>query len=220
VSATGEAESPAAPTDCEVRDDWFLQQDVNAWTSLAYVGAAALLVTSIARRRLPPAFAALAGVTALEGLGSLLFHGSSGDLGSYLHDASLVGVLGFMAGWHVGRLAGVPAGASLVGVGVGSAAGAAAAFEAAATNGAVAIAGTVIVLAELVARRRHRPPVWTLPLLVLTGTAIAAWLAGSAGGPLCDPRSWAQPHGLWHVLTSVVVVVWAERTRAAVVGEA
>lgn len=171
---------------------------------------------SIARGRLPRAFVALAGVTALEGIGSLLFHGSSADLGSYLHDASLVGVLGFIAGWHVGRLAGGSAAASLVGVGAGTAAGAAAAFESGATNGMVAIAGVVVLLSEVAARRRHQPPVWTLPLLVLTGTAVAAWVAGSSGGPLCDASSWAQPHGLWHVLTSAVVVVWAERTRVAV----
>ena len=52
---------------------------------------------------------------------------------------------------------------------------------------------------------------WNLPLLVLTAAAVAAWVAGSVDGPLCDASSWAQPHGLWHVLTAVVVVRWAER---------
>ena len=202
-------------TDCELRDDWFLQQDVNAWTALAYVGAAAWLVAGIARGRLPRGFAALAGATALAGLGSFLYHGRPGDLGSSLHDASLVGLLCFMAGWHAGRLAGAAGRGSLIGLGAGLAAGAASASVPAATNGSVAMAGAVVVVAEVVARRRRSFAVWSLPLVVLTSGALAVWFAGSTDGALCDARSWAQPHGLWHVMTALVVVGWAERAGAA-----
>ena len=96
--------------DCEVRDDWLLDQDVNAWSSLAYVAVGLFIVLAVARRGMPRAFVALGLATALEGVGSLLYHGTGGRAGQVLHDGALVAVLGFVAGWHVGRLAGTAAG--------------------------------------------------------------------------------------------------------------
>ena len=90
--------------DCEVRDAWFLGQDVNAWTSLVYDAVGFVMVGVVVRHGLSRAFLALAGVTVLEGVGSLLYHGGSGDVAQFLHDVSLIGALGFVAGWHVARL--------------------------------------------------------------------------------------------------------------------
>ncbi|MGB7880414.1 MAG: hypothetical protein WBL31_16740, partial [Ilumatobacteraceae bacterium] len=102
--------------DCERRDDWFLEQDVNAWSSLAYVAAGALLAWQVARRGLPTAVYAFAAVVAAEGVGSLLYHGAASDLSQYLHDVPLIGALGFVAGWHAGRLAGASDRGSVVGL--------------------------------------------------------------------------------------------------------
>ena len=90
--------------DCEERDTWFLDQDVNAWTSLAYVVVGGLVIALAIRRRLRPVFVVLGLVAIAEGVGSMMFHGGSGDPGRFLHDVALVAAVGFVAGWHVGRL--------------------------------------------------------------------------------------------------------------------
>ena len=52
---------------------------------------------------------------------------------------------------------------------------------------------------------------WTGPLVVLVATALALWLVGTSGSPLCAEESWLQPHGGWHVLTALLVVAWTDR---------
>jgi hypothetical protein len=200
--------------DCELRDDWFLGQDVNAWTSLAYLGVGLVIVSVVLRRRLPPAFLALGAVAAVEGIGSLLYHGGEGELARLLHDVPLVGALGFVAGWHVGRLLDRTGAGALVGLVAGLAAGAVASTFGG-TNVAVASFVIVIVAAALAARRRHLPAVWNVPLLALVAVAGAVWLAGTSGSPLCDEQSWAQPHGLWHLLSALMLLAWAFAAAAA-----
>lgn len=59
-------------SDCELRDDWLLEQDINAWSSLAYVAAGLLLAWEVCRARLPRAVYGLAAISIAEGFGSLL----------------------------------------------------------------------------------------------------------------------------------------------------
>ena len=202
--------------DCEVRDDWFLEQDVNAWSSLAYVVAGVVLAVQIARHRLPVAAYGLALVVAVEGLGSLAFHGAAGDVSQFLHDVPLIGALGFVAGWHTGRLAGVADRGSLVGLVLGvTVASVLWAVAPGATNATVAVAVVVIVVTSMIARRRGLTGVWSPVLLVFGSIAGAAWAFGSPDSPLCDTDSLAQPHGIWHVLTAVVALAWVDSAYAA-----
>jgi 1-acyl-sn-glycerol-3-phosphate acyltransferase len=203
-------------SDCEQRDDWLLEQDVNAWSSLAYVAAGLVLVWEVRRSRLPRAVYALAAITVAEGIGSLLYHGAASDVGQFLHDVPLIGALGFVAGWHVGRLRDRTDVGSLVGLAAGLAMSAAVwALVPGATNIAVAVAVAVIVVASLIARRRSLTAVWSWPLLALGAVAIAVWALGTPDSPACDADSWLQPHGLWHVLTAVVALAWVDRAYAA-----
>ncbi len=101
--------------DCEERDTWFLDQDVNAWTSLTYVVVGGLVIALAIRRRLRPVFVVLGLLAIAEGVGSMMFHGGSGDPGRFLHDVALVAAIGFVAGWHVGRLRGRADTGALVG---------------------------------------------------------------------------------------------------------
>ena len=104
-----------------------------------------------------------------------------------LHDGALVAVLGFVAGWHVGRLAGAAARTALVGVGTGLAVGVVAgATSSLLTNVAVVVGVVVVVGAEVLARHRGLAPVWTRPLLVLAAAAVLAWLLGTPGSPACS----------------------------------
>lgn len=210
------AVADGAPADCEWRDDWGLEQDVNAWTSLGYVAVGAVLVAEVVVRRLPRAALALAFAAVVEGAGSLLYHGATSELGQFMHDVPLVAALGFVAGWHTGRLAGFADGGSLIGFGAGSVASAGIWLWApGATNVAVAVAVLVIVAASLVARSRRLAGVWNVPLLALGAFALATWAFGTRDSPLCEPQAWLQPHGLWHLLTAVIVLAWADAAYGA-----
>ena len=208
--------TPAAEdVDCERHDDSFLGQDVAAWTSLGYVAVGVAVAVVGVRRGLPRPYLALAAVALLEGIGSVLYHGGSGDAAQVLHDAPLIGLLGFISGWHVGRLARASASGSgaLAGLGAGLVLGGVASAVGL-TNVASGVAVAVIVIAEVLARRRRRPAVWTASLLVLVGIAIATWYAGTSGSPLCDEESLVQPHGVWHLLSALVVLTWFDQAAA------
>ena len=109
-------------------------------------------------------------------------------------------MLGFVAGWHVGRLSDQAWTGALAGSATGL------------------LAGRGL---DPVSRPRRGgpvaapPAVWTGPLVATAGLAAAAWLAGSTGGPWCDPDAWWQPHALWHVLTALLVLAWAARAARA-----
>jgi 1-acyl-sn-glycerol-3-phosphate acyltransferase len=159
---------------------------------------------------------ALAAVAAAEGIGSWLYHGAASDVSQFLHDVPLIGALGFVAGWHVGRLGDRADRGSLVGLAVGLAVSSAVwAFAPGATNIAVGVAVAVITIASIVARRRSMTAVWSWPLLGLGALALGMWALGTPGSPACDPDSWLQPHGLWHVLTAIVALAWVDRAYAA-----
>jgi hypothetical protein len=200
--------------DCEARDDWFFDQDVNAWTSSAYVAVGLLIVSVVVRHRLPRGFLALGAVVALEGGGSVLYHGAGGDAVQLLHDVPVVGMLGFVAGWHAGRLAQGASVGALLGLTCGLAVGLIASIVGL-TDAAVALLAVFSSVCELAARRRRLPTVWTAPVLALLATAVAAWLAGTADSPLCDASSWLQLHGVWHVLSALVVLAWVDAAAGA-----
>ena len=207
-----------ASADCEARDGWFVDQDVAASTSFAFVAVGLYIVFVVVRNRLPRAFVALGAIVALEGVGSLLYHGTGGEVAQLLHDAPLLGVLGFVAGWHAGRLAQQAGSGALVGSICGLALGAIASGLGR-MDVAVTFLAVVIAACELTARRRRSPPVWTAPVLALGATAVVAWLAGSSASPLCDETSWLQPHGAWHVLSALVVLAWMDAAAVAEVPE-
>jgi len=144
----------------------------------------------------------------------MLYHGRGGDVAGFVHDLGLIAVLGFVAGWHVGRLRGRGDAGALVGVVCGVVAGSVAS-RSGATNLIVAALTLVIAAAESIARRRRLPTVLTGPLLALAGLALIAWLAGTPGSPLCDAASWLQPHGAWHVMSALLLLAWVERAQRA-----
>lgn len=198
-------------TDCELVDTWLWEQDVNAWTSLAYVVAAVILALAVRQGRLPRAFGALAAVTAAEGAGSLLYHGRSGEAVQAVHDLALVGMIGFLGGWHLGRATARSPVAALLGLGVAlSAGGGIWVARPDATNLLTAVGVVATIAGELWARRRGLPAAWSAPLVGVASVAAFTWLAGHEESPLCRADSLAQWHGAWHVLTALLVIVWAD----------
>ena len=209
--------SMSGTADCEVRDEWFLEQDVNAWSSLVYVVAGVVLAAQTVHHRLPTAVYAFAAVVVAEGVGSVANHGSAGDLAKFLHDVAMIGALGFIAGWHAGRLVGATDRGSIVGlVAALVTASVLAAVAPGATNAMVAVAVVVIVATSLAARCRGLVGVWSPAVLVLGGVAVGMWGFGTPDSALCDTDSLLQPHAVWHVLTAVLALAWVDSAYAAV----
>lgn len=70
----------------------------------------------------------------------------------------------------------------------------------------------ILVVFVLLADRRDRATL--LPLGLLGLSAVIGRL-GATGAPLCDPESWLQTHGLWHIGAAVAVGWWASARRVA-----
>jgi glycerol-3-phosphate O-acyltransferase/dihydroxyacetone phosphate acyltransferase len=205
-------------SDCERRNSGWIDQDVNAWSSLGYVAMGLVLAQEIWRGRLPRSIGAFAFVLVLEGAGSFLYHSEATDFSQALHDVPLAGMVAFMAGWHVGRIVGAPARTGIAALAIGVAIGSALAlFDVQGVNAIVGASLVAIIGAEVFARRRRAlAPIWTTPLLVLAGVALLFWVFGTPTSPVCATDSWAQPHGLWHLLTAFLALAWVDLAVAAV----
>ena len=193
--------------DCERLVAGAIEQPVNSLTALALVavGAWVLLPIGRPRGRLPAVFG-LALVAA--GLGSVAFHASGSAAAHWLHDVSLIGVLGVVALVHAGRAARAVPG---VVAGYGAllaAAGALRALVPGSTDAAVAVLLVAVVVAEVVARRRGAGPLLDVPVVALFGLGLVALALGRTGGPLCAPDSVLQWHGAWHALAAASAGLW------------
>lgn len=176
--------------DCEAVVHAFLGQPVNSLTTLAFVAGGVLIMTRSGMTWVGIALIA-------TGVGSFLFHGPMPAYGEWVHDMTLAWLLLVVAAhgrsWE--RWAHMP-GFIVVGVLV--------LIPGAADPIGAALAALAIVLVLLSDRSMS-----TLgPLALLVTVAIIGRL-GSTGGPLCDPTSIWQPHGLWHVGTATAVTWWA-----------
>jgi glycerol-3-phosphate O-acyltransferase/dihydroxyacetone phosphate acyltransferase len=205
-----------AESDCEAFHKGLLDQPVNAWTSLAMVAAGLLIAYDVKRRHLRSPALVFAAAVAFAGIGSFLFHGFPSDWGRWVHDVSLLVVLGIVAGVQLGRAFGrgpVPAAWSaaltLLVTGV------LLAIVPDATNVVVGVAVIAVVVAEIVGRRRRQAPLIGFWTILFVAIGVASFLLGRTDGPLCDPDSEIQLHGLWHILIAVVTMLWADRAFAA-----
>lgn len=209
-----------ASADCEITTG-AIAQDVNAWTSTGFVLGSVVLALAVVTGRARRAAWVLVTALAVEGLGSILFHGRPSDVAQVLHDAGLLALLGFVAGWHVGRLR--PGGhdlgstisadrSAVVGATLGAVVGCFVLVAPALSTLGTAVLVAVVIGAEVTARRRGRAPVWRVGLVGLGAVAVITWFAGRSGAPTCDPESWLQWHGVWHLMSALVVIAWADVT--------
>jgi hypothetical protein len=90
-----------AASDCEEIRPGLIGQPANTVSSLALV-AAAIPIARAGRRRRQPAWTAVAVASAIEGVGSVAYHGPGGRRAKLLHDAGLV-VLTAAVGVAIGR---------------------------------------------------------------------------------------------------------------------
>jgi hypothetical protein len=45
-------------------------------------------------------------------------------------------------------------------------------------------------------------------IIAVASVGVAAWVLGRTGSPVCDPDGTFQFHGLWHVISSLVLGMW------------
>lgn len=93
--ATGGVPHVAA-SDCERIHPGLIGQPANTISSLAFV-AAAVPIARAARHTNRRAWLAVAAAAALEGLGSVAYHGPGGRRAKRLHDVGIVALVGSMA---------------------------------------------------------------------------------------------------------------------------
>ncbi len=202
-----------AGPDCELVRSGAIAQPTNTWTSLAYVGAGALVIARRGTWGLERAALVFGALVITVGIGSVVFHADTDSLEHWLHDISIVGALAFVAGYEVGRLLRRSPGAIATAAALGSfvvVGGLLVAFPDA-TNIAVAVLVVLAMSAHAIVRaRRVRRPTWRdVPFVVVAALAAASFLLGRTGSFACAAGSRFQFHGLWHVATAILAVMWA-----------
>ena len=196
-----------AGSDCELIGAGWLAQPANAWSSGAYLVAAAFV---LARRHRAGAasLAVVAGAVALGlvSLGSIAYHGPQPPWAEAAHDWSIAALLlALVVRGAVDRPSFELHRIYLVGAGALAAATAlvlAAPFSTQLVHGSLAVA---LVVSEAGRRRdpSAKPGVAHRVALAAVGSGLLLYLLGRTGGPLCSPASPFQAHAGWHVLTAV-----------------
>jgi len=217
-----------SPTsDCEAISVIGVAQPVNSITGVVFIAVAAIVVIGVAQRRLVSSATGIAVMVVANAVGTVAYHGYPGSLSHWIHDLALVGALTTIAGWHLGRLADGPRGTgsattttagncgAWIGTGVGVLIGGVAiAISHATTTVLAALALTIIIAAEIAARRRGLPNGFGWGLGIVVAAALTAYGVGRSESPLCSPDSVLQFHGVWHLLTGLAALVWADRALA------
>jgi hypothetical protein len=200
-------------SDCELVGGGAIAQPTNTWTSLAYVVAGVLVIVRSRAWRLERSALVFGGLVITVGIGSVAFHALANSFGQWLHDTTIVGALAFIAGHEVGRvfrrsaetIATAAAAVALVVVG------ALLGVVPDATNITVALLVVVasVAYATVRARGAGRPTRHDVAFVVIGALAAASFLLGRTGSPACAAGSRFQFHGLWHVATAALMVMWA-----------
>jgi len=225
---------------CERDRGGLVRQPANTLSNLGFVavglGIAAQLGTERRRGCLPrpgnpmtetrfyPGF--YAALTALLGPGSMALHASLTWWGSVLDLLSMDAYVAFLFAYAVTRWRRLGI-ASFLGVYVALVA-TLLSVKLVAGRGSEAFgaAATAALAVEIRIRRSGRrvaDPRWLAAAVVVFLAAFAIWLGSHNGGPLCDPDSWLQGHGVWHLLGAVAALclyAYARSERSAGPGAA
>jgi hypothetical protein len=196
-----------ALVDCEQLRGGLLAQPVNSVFSLAFVVAGVWILVR-AQRHIVDLDAITIGLAAVSvGVGSVAFHGVAGAPAHWLHDTTLLVLLGLVAAKHVGpRSISVSRAAPVVAIVAGTVA-------LASPNSTTPIAIMLVLcvaVSEVVATRRQGARLIPRPLAAMLAFGLfASWL-GRTGSVLCRPDSVMQIHAVWHLVMAAATAWWAE----------
>jgi hypothetical protein len=203
-------------TDCETLGDGWLAQPVNALSSLAYSLIGIIIVWSALRSDRPRGGPLVyAGCLVAVGLGSVAFHGPQLSGSQLMHDLPILLTVLFMlnhdrvilrptSGRELATFAGIAFFAVVLAV----------AIPGVVAPLSIGVAGAVVVAEVVISRRRLRPGSrirqrrGSVAIAVVAVAGGASWVFGRSNSPLCEPDSWYQLHGLWHMLSAIVFALW------------
>ncbi len=216
LASTCSVLSELGETDCETLGSGWLAQPVNALSSLAYSLIGITIAVSVLRSDRPRGGSLVyAGCLVAVGLGSVAFHGPQLSGSQLMHDLPILLTVIFMLnhdrvvlGPDSGRELATFAGVALVAVLL------AVVVPIVVAPLSIGVAGAVVVAEIVIHRRRLRPTAIThrrrgwVAIAVFAVVGGASWVLGRSDSPLCEPDSWYQLHGLWHMLSAVVFGLW------------
>lgn len=176
--------------DCELIRSGLLAQPVNTLTTLPLVALGIWLASKRRSRWVGIALMA-------TGAGSFVFHGPMPAWSEWAHDVTLAWLIAVIGGintrwerWsHLPALGGLAAVFAIVPI----------------TADPVAVSLAVIVGGSILLRQPSTGEM--VPLGILAAVAVLGRL-GATGGPLCEPTSIWQLHGLWHLGAAITVTWW------------
>ena len=196
-------------SDCETIGGGFLAQPINAISSLAFsvIGLGAIWWATRVEGNERVVRVVFGVLMVLTGAGSVMFHGPQGPGSQFGHDVTFLVTMWFVAivniaetlrwkraiEWGVFAVGGLLLSVALV-------------FSPGLTN--VLMVATVIslVLSDVTLHRKGRIGTWWYVVsIVAIVAAVAMFLLGRTGAPLCDPESLFQGHGVWHLLGAVAL---------------
>lgn len=206
-----------------------VRQPVNTWSNLYAIGTSLFVAWQMARdRRRPAATNVISSANPIAdlyvfvvlflGLGSMWMHGSIARDVSWIDGLSMYTFTVYLIFYTLDRRlarTGVDdrARSRIFWIGYPLTSAAFGAVAAAGVDSVILIGITVIVyfvlelgfaglLVDRLARRY-----WIAGIAAIA-VATIFWTLSQTGGPLCDPFSWFQPHGLlWHILAGVTAVM-------------
>ncbi|GMR01727.1 MAG: hypothetical protein BMS9Abin20_0046 [Acidimicrobiia bacterium] len=206
-------------SDCENIGSGLLAQPVNTVSSLAFAVFGLVVLFSVPGTAGRERTARIGfGILMIgTGLGSVLFHGPQGFGSKFLHDVTFILAVLFIAAsslsgirsWSAQLMWSVYGGFSLL-VAVllliwpGS------------TNLLGGIAVLLLVVTDVLAHRARSVRMsWWVGALIAMAVAVAFYVGGRTGGPLCDSDALFQGHALWHVLSAAALWAYFEATAPA-----
>lgn len=194
-------------SDCETIGSGVFAQPINAVSSFSFsvIGLAAIWWATRVEGNERVVRIVFGVLMVLTGAGSVMFHGPQGTGSQFGHDVTFLVTVWFVAVINTAQAYGwrrsVEWGTFVVG---GLVLSLALVLSPGLTN--VLMVATVIslVVSDIVLHRRGRvSSSWYVVSLVTIAVAVAMFLLGRTGAPLCDPDSLFQGHGLWHVLAAI-----------------
>lgn len=213
----------AGQGDCESFDSGWLLQPINAVSSLGFSVVGFFILAWAGRADGHERVLRIAFGTAMvaTGMGSFAFHGFDNPASQFLHDITFLALIWLLAvinvsevrrwsrrtGWTV-ALAGVGFAAAVLVV------------APTITNALTGLVTAALIASDIVLERRggiSRP--WWIASLAAMVVAVAAFLLGRTGAPLCDPESLFQGHALWHLFAAVAIGFYFVATSTARVNE-
>lgn len=209
----------AGTSDCEANSDGILIQPVSAISSLAFsIAGVAILAWAYSveghERIVRIVFGAAMIAT---GIGSFLFHGYDNFTAQFLHDITFLATVWLLAIVNVSEVRAWQRRVEWLLVIAGTAAFSAVLVIAPGiTNVLTILVSAVLVVSHLQLKRTGViKRSWWIASLVAMALAVALFLLGRTGGPLCDPESLFQGHALWHALSAVAIAFYFVATSTA-----